>query len=91
MLHRAQSNVWAHGITRHKQIERKVEAAEMWFWRRMLQIPFKAMKTNQVFQRNIADRPLLWTHQEMKRIGTFYHKITNSKQEAVPGRGRQSP
>ncbi|GFR73885.1 hypothetical protein ElyMa_003879900 [Elysia marginata] len=32
-----------------KEIQRKIEAAEMWFFRRMLRVPWTAKKTNEEF------------------------------------------
>ena len=45
-----------------KKLERKIEAAEMWFWRRMLKVPWTArMRNDEVLDRVDAGREIMRT------------------------------
>ena len=82
MLCRTYSDVW---VTITKPMQKKIEAVEMWFWRRMLRIPWTAKKTNiEVMEEAGQKRSLInrikkttgrlhWPHNEKGRLGTPYH------------------
>ena len=66
-----------------KPIQKKIEAVEMWLWRRMLKIPWTAKRTNvEVMEEAGLTRSLVnrigkvtagyvcWSHIEKERIGT---------------------
>ncbi|GFO02086.1 endonuclease-reverse transcriptase [Plakobranchus ocellatus] len=83
-----------------KQIQNKLEATEMWFLRRMLQIPWTAKKTNErVLNEANKRRSLVRTTCIRKRQATFLghvmrrgkleHLVTTGKFEGKRSRGRQ--
>jgi len=67
--------------TINKQIEKKLEAVEMWFLRRMLRIPWTARKTNQeVLKEAVTERSLI--NRIRKRQATFLgHVMRQEKME----------
>ena len=83
--------------TINKQIQKKLEAVEMWFLRRMLRIPWTAKKTNQeVLKEAVTERSLL--NRIRKRQATFFghvmrrermeYDITTGMLEGNRSRGR---
>ena len=84
--------------TINKQTQRKLEAAEMWFLRRMLRIPWTAKKSNEtVLKEAETERSLIMKIR--KRQATFFghimrgggleHFITTGKLDGKRGKGRQ--
>ena len=81
-----------------KQVQSKLEAVEMWFWRRMLRIPWTARKTNKEVMEKIGltrslvkrtrQRQAKFVGHIMRRKG-LEHLITTGKLEGGRGRGRQ--
>ncbi|GFN82111.1 ARF-GAP with RHO-GAP domain, ank repeat and ph domain-containing protein 1-like [Plakobranchus ocellatus] len=81
-----------------KQIQNKLEAAEMWFLRRMLRIPWTAKKTNErvlneenkrrSLVRTIRKRQATFLGHVMRR-GKLEHLVTTGKFEEKRSGGRQ--
>ena len=67
--------------TINKQIQKKLEAVEIWFPRRMLRIPWTAKKANQeVLKEAVTERSLL--NRIRKRQATFFgHVMRREKME----------
>ena len=93
MLYRTDIDVW----TISKQIQKKLEAVEMWFLRRMLRIPWTAKKTNEeVLKEADTERSLI--NKIRKRQATFFghvmrrermeYDITTGMLEGNRSRGR---
>ena len=81
-----------------KPIQKKIEAVEMWFWRRMLKIPWTAKRTNvEVMEEAGLTRSLV--NRIRKQQATFVghilrrkgleHLVITGKMEGRRGRGRQ--
>ena len=81
-----------------KQIQKKLEAMEMWFLRRMLRIPWVEKKSNETVLRE-ADTTRSLINKLRKRQATFFghvmrrealeHLVTTGMMEGKRGRGRQ--
>ncbi|GFR63281.1 endonuclease-reverse transcriptase [Elysia marginata] len=81
-----------------KEIQRKIEAAEMWFFRRMLRVPWTARKTNEEvlketettrsFINRIRRRQAKFVGHIMRREG-LENLITTGRMEGKKSRGRQ--
>ncbi|GFR88765.1 retrovirus-related Pol polyprotein LINE-1 [Elysia marginata] len=81
-----------------KKIQRKIEAAEMWFFRRMLRVPWTTRKTNEeVLKETETTRSLMnrirrrqakFVGDIMRREG-FKNLITTGRMEGKKSRGRQ--
>lgn len=83
--------------TMSKQITKQLEAAEMWFWRRMQRIPWTAKKTNEEVLREVTEKRNL-IRSIMRRQARFFghvmrrqqleNLVTTGKMEGKRGRGR---
>lgn len=84
--------------TMNNQMKKKVEATEMWFYRRMLRIPWTDRKTNGDVLKE-ADTKRMLINKIRKRQANFFghfmrkesleHRITTAKIDGKRSRGRQ--
>ena len=80
-----------------KPTQKKIEAMEMWFWRRMLKVPWTAKGTNVGVKEAGLTRSLVnrmrkqqatFVGHILRRKG-FEHHVITGKMEGRRGRGRQ--
>ncbi|GFN89597.1 endonuclease-reverse transcriptase [Plakobranchus ocellatus] len=81
-----------------KEIQKKIEAAEMWFFRRMLRVPWTARKTNEeVLKETESTRSLMSRirRRQAKFVGHIMRReglenlVTTGRMEGKKSRGRQ--
>ncbi|GFN78636.1 endonuclease-reverse transcriptase [Plakobranchus ocellatus] len=81
-----------------KEIQKKIEAAEMWFFRRMLRVPWTARKTNEeVLKETESTRSLMnrVRRRQAKFVGHIMRReglenlVTTGRMEGKKSRGRQ--
>ncbi|GFN79417.1 RNA-directed DNA polymerase from mobile element jockey [Plakobranchus ocellatus] len=81
-----------------KEIQKKIEAAEMWFFRRMLRVPWTARKTNEeVLKETESTRSLMnrIRRRQAKFVGHIMRReglenlVTTGRMEGKKSRGRQ--
>ncbi|GFR77493.1 endonuclease-reverse transcriptase [Elysia marginata] len=83
-----------------KEIHKKIEAAEMWFFRRMLRVPWTARKMNKEvlketettrsFMNRIRRRQAKFVAHIMRREGLdLENLVTTGRMEGKKSRGRQ--
>lgn len=64
----------AEGWTLKTSDEKYIEAAEMWFWRRMLRISYRDHRTNASIFKQLGTAPLLLHHIRKRKLSFYGHQ-----------------
>ena len=74
--------------TINKDSQRKLEAMEMWCWRRVLKIPWTAMKTNEEVLQRIGSQRELMNHIRGRQMEFLGHVMRREALENLAITGR---
>ena len=77
--HMAICTIWMWSLDSKKQDEKRITAAEMWFYRRMLRISWKEKRTNESILKEIGSKARLLLEVNQRRLRYIGHATRHSK------------
>ena len=74
--------------TMNKRIEKRLEATEMWFWRRMLKVPWADEITNENILKQVNEKRKTIKELRQKQSGFIGHILRKEKLENIVTTGK---